>query len=214
MPMSTGFDFSHGVYSPRLAAKLGHIRYQNFAAWARANLLHAKRFSADGRTESTYTYEDLLLIRLIVRLKEKGANTRAIRAALSTLKLVTGTTDAWQRAVMAVEDGCVVAWIHNDPEWNPIAARQGPQKGLNIVFFPSLIKELTAEIVPPDEFPHVEVDPGVLGGVPVVKGTRVSTRAVVLARESGLDPREAYPALNEQQIANAEAYEKFLLQAA
>jgi len=208
------FDFSRGVYSPRIAAKIARIPYQSFAAWARAHLVQAKPFEANGRVESTYTYQDLLLIRLIVRLKGQGAKPKGIRAALDMLELVTGTSDAWIRSAMAVEDGYIVAWIPDHPDWRPLAARQGPEKALNIVFFPQLIKELKNELVPPDRFPYVEVDPGVLGGVPVVKGTRISTRAVAVARESGLDPQDTYPTLTAQQIANAEAYEKFLLEAA
>ncbi len=61
--------------------------------------------------------------------------------------------------------------------------------------------------------PDVEVDPEVLGGAPVVKGTRISTRAVASVKESGADPQEAYPDLTEEQVANAEAYEEFLLAA-
>ena len=79
-----------------------------------------------------------------------------------------------------------------------------------VVFFPELINELRDELVPPDRFPEIEVNPDVLGGAPVIRGTRISTRAIVSTKESNRAPREAYPELTREQIANAEAYEEFL----
>jgi uncharacterized protein (DUF433 family) len=78
-----------------------------------------------------------------------------------------------------------------------------------VVFFPDLIEELKAELVPPELSAYIEVNPEILGGAPVVKGTRISTRAVVSVKESGEDPHEAYSELTEEQIKNAEAYEEF-----
>lgn len=199
-----------GLYSPRVAARVARIRYQNFQAWAKANLLRPKTFTFDHRVENTYTYRDLLLIRLIVRLKAAGARPRQIKAALDTIALMSGgDPSAWMRSTMVVDSGVVVAVLPQKPEWNPIAASKGPQK-MAVVFFPELIQQLKDELVPPDKFPHIEIDPEVLGGEPVIRGTRVSTRAVVSIKEAGQDPRDAYPQLSDEQVANAEAYEEFL----
>ena len=84
---------------------------------------------------------------------------------------------------------------------------------MEVVFFPELIQELKDGLVPPSQFPYVEVDNEVLGGMPVIKGTRISTRAVASVKESGGDPREAYPDLTREQVENAEAYEEFLVAA-
>ncbi len=204
--------FDVGIYSPRVAARVARIRYQNFQAWAKANLLHAVQIPIGKRKESIYTYHDLLLIRLIMRLKQQGAKAKHIKIALHTLEIISGgDKDAWMRAVLFVDipSGVVVAYLQEKPEWNPLAASKGTQK-MATVFFPDLIKELKDELVPIERFPYIEIDPQVLGGAPVVKGTRISVRAIVAVKESGEEPTEAYPDLTKDQVANAEAYEEFL----
>lgn len=199
-----------GLYSPKIASKIARIKYQNLQAWSRVGFLKPARTVVAGKAETTYTYKDLLLIRLIARLKEKGIRPKAIRVALDTIALMSeGDKDAWMRCVLFVTDGVVVAFFPDKPEWNPTAASLGTQK-MAAVFFPDLIQELKDELVPPERFPYIAVNPNVLGGAPVIKDTRITTRAVVSVLESGQDPREAYPDLTGQQIDNAQAYEEFL----
>jgi uncharacterized protein (DUF433 family)/DNA-binding transcriptional MerR regulator len=205
--------FGVGLYTPKVASRVARIRYQNFQAWAKANLTHAARKPVGRkRLESVYSFYDLLLIRLIVRLKSQGAKPRQIRTALDTVDLMSGgESHAWLRATILydAEAKVVVAVLAQRSDWNPIAASKGTQK-MAVVFFPDLIDELKDELVPPGRFPYIEIDPEVLGGAPVIKGTRISTKAVVSVLESGAEPRRAYPTLSGEQVANAQAYEKFL----
>lgn len=199
-----------GLFSPRVAAKVARVSYQSFQAWARASLLHGRRVPIGRRGETVYSYRDLILIRLIVRLKSQGARPKAIRVALETIEMMAdGDHNAWMRATIMVNSGMVVAVLPDKPEWSPMAVSRGPQR-VSVVFFPDLIQELRDELVPPDRFPSIEVNSEVLGGAPVIKGTRITTMAVSSVQRSGGDPSEAYPSLNSQQIENAEAYERFL----
>ena len=205
-----------GMYAARTASRIARVRPQNFQAWIKANLLRPHKTKIGAKNENTYTYDDLLLIRLIVRLKEKGATAKSIRAALDTIEYIAGgDRNAWKRARLLVSDGFVMAVLPDSPthEWNPVAASEGPQK-IAEVFFPELIEELRDELVPSDKFKHIEIDPELLGGAPVVKGTRISTRAVMSVLESGGNPREAYPSLSDEQIAEVERYENSYLKAA
>lgn len=198
-------DMSGGLYSPRIAARVARISYQRFQAWGRARLLHPRKV---GR-ESIYTYKDLLLIRLIMRLRDRGFAPKVIRTALDTIRLMSdGEPDAWLKSAMYVVDRIIVAVVPRREEWSPVAASRGPQK-MALVFFPELAAELARELVP-ERFRHVSIDPSVLAGAPVVKGTRVPTRAIALVSESGGDPQAAYPDLTREQIADAVAYEEFL----
>ncbi len=201
--------FGIGLYSPRVAARVARIRYQSLQAWAKANLFHASVIQVGKKKESSYTYYDLLLIRLVLRLKDKGFRPKQVRRALETISLMSGgDRHAWLRATICVDSGLIVAAIRDREDWNPIAASEGPQR-MALVFFPDLIEELKKELVP-EEFRHVEIDPEVLGGAPVIKGTRIPTRAVAIARQSGQDPRVVYPTLTDQQVSEAEDYEEFL----
>jgi len=203
--------FGRGLYSPRVAARVAQIRYQSFQAWAKANLLHpAFQFRWDKKTENIYSYYDLLLIRLIKRLRDKGFRTKTIKKTLDVVSTMSGGDPyAWTRATICVDDKIIVAFLSERPEWNPIAASKGPQK-MEVVFFPELIGELKRELVPA-QFRYVEIDPEVLAGTPVIKGTRIPTSIVHLMWMEGQDPKEAYPELTNEQIKDAEAYEEFLV---
>lgn len=202
--------FGVGLYSPKVAARVARISYQHFQAWAKAGLLHAAKIPIGRKSESIYTFHDLLRIRLIARLKAQGIRPKNIKTALDTISLMSGGDhDAWLRATIYVADGVVVAILPEKPEWNPIAVSRGPQK-MAVVFFPELIAELKEELVPHAKFPYIDLNPAVLGGAPVIKGTRVSVKAVLSVLEAGQDPTKAYPDVTSEEVANAQEYEKFL----
>ena len=214
MKAKEGKNTALGMYSARIAARVARVRPQTFQAWIKAALIRPQKFVAGKRSENTYTYDDLLLMRLIVRLKEQDASTRSIRAALDTVEYMCGgNRSAWKQVEMSVTSELVVVMIPGIPDWNPVAASRGPQK-IATVFFPELIAELHSELVPPERFKYIEVDPEVLGGSPTVKGTRISTRAVMSAVESEIDPKEVYPSLTDEHIQEVKDYEQSFLQVA
>lgn len=56
---------------------------------------------------------------------------------------------------------------------------------------------------------YIESKPGVVGGEPVIKGTRVSVRTIVLAWRRGLPPEEMpehYPTVTLAQVFDALSY--------
>lgn len=214
--MTSSTSTAPGMYSARIASRIARVRPQNFQAWIKANLLRPHSTVTGNKRENTYTYDDLLLIRLIVRLKKEGATTKSVRKALDTIEYMTdGDCSAWKRSRLLVSDGYVIA-LFPDPQkgnWNPVAASKGSQKVAE-VFFPELIGELQNELVPRDRFRHIEIHPEILGGAPVIKGTRISTRAVMSVLESGGNPTEAYPSLTDEQISEVEDYENTYLKVA
>ena len=208
--------YDRGMYSARMAARIAHVPSQRFQAWTKSKLLRPYKFSYGKRVENTYSYDDLLLIRLIVRLRDQGATAKSIRVALSTVESMTnGDATAWKQVRMYVSDGVVVVIFPDKAlrKWNPIAASRGAQK-MATAFFPELIEELQNELVPPDRFKHIEVDPGILGGAPVVKGTRITTSAVMSVLESEGNPTEVYPDLTDEQVDEVRDYEQAFLQQA
>ncbi len=201
--------FGVGLYSPRVAARIARIKYQHFQAWAKANLLHPSKLRTAKNTESIYSYTDLLLIRLVVRLKEKGFRTSQIKKALDTIAMMSNNDpNAWMRATTYVDTNLIVAMINDRTDWNPIAASKGPQK-MALVFFPELAEELKKELVL-ERFKYIEIDPEVRAGAPVIKGTRITTTDVILTKQSGQDPTRIYPELTHEQVQDAVDYERFL----
>lgn len=203
-------EYDKGLYTSRIAARIARIRYQNFQAWAKANLLRPPYEIPKGKkAEHIYTYYDLLLIRLIRRLREKGFRTTKIKKALDVIRIMQGgDTYAWTRATIAIYGDLIVAILPEKPEWNPIAASKGPQK-MEVVFFPELIEELKKELLP-DRFKYIEINPTILGGTPVIKGTRIATSVVYNLIKGKMDVAEAYPQLTLEQVKEAESYEEFL----
>ena len=202
------------MYSAKIAARVARVRPQTFQAWQKANLLRPTRFDHGARVENTYTYDDLLLMRVIVRLKEQGTKPKAIRTALDTIEQMSdGDRLAWKLVSMYVHQSLIVVVFPSNEVWNPVAASEGPQK-MAAVFFPELMEELRRELVPPERFKHIDVDPEVLGGAPTVKGTRISTSAVASVLQSDLDPKAVYPSLNDDQIREVDDYERSFLRAA
>ena len=201
--------FGVGMYSPRVAARIASIRYQSFQAWSKAHLLRPTKIGIGKREESSYSYHDLLMIRLIVRLKGRGFRPKQIRGDLETIANMSGgDPHAWLRATIYVASGLIVAVVPGREDWRPVAASKGPQK-MALVFFPELVEELKKELVP-DRFMLIDLDPEIVGGAPVIKGTRIPTTAVSSARRSGQDPTSVYPELSPDQVTQAEEYESFL----
>lgn len=203
--------FGQGLYSPRVAAHIAQIRYQNFQAWSKANLLHPVFQIPKGkRYENVYTYYDLLLLRLIKRLRDKQFKPKTIKKALDTIYMMSGKDPhAWTKATIVVDVDIIVAMLPDKPDWNPIAASKGEQK-LEIIFFPELMEELKRELVP-NRFRYVEINPEILGGIPVVKGTRIPTNIVFELIKEQVDPLEVYPTLTTAEIDDANHYEEYLV---
>ena len=117
------------MYSAKTAFRIARVRPQSFQAWIKANLLQTQEVDTGSQGEKTYTYDDLLLMRLIVRLKEKGATPRSIRASLDTIAYMSdGNRNAWKRVHLLVDDGIIVVIFPDKHEWNPVAASRGSQK--------------------------------------------------------------------------------------
>ena len=202
-----------GLYSPGDIVRIAKVRPQVFQAWIKAGLLiPTVRITAGKRAQNVYSYRDLLLIRLIVRLREKGFPVGKIKRALDNIVAAAGgDPGAWLESSIYADKDLIAAILPGSPAGAPFSASQGPQT-LAVALFPELVEELETDLVP-KRFQQVKIDPEILAGAPVLAGTRVPTQAVLLTRRSGQDPREAYPALTEEQVEAAIAYEEFLEQA-
>ena len=205
--------FDAGLYSPSDIVRIAKVRPQVFQAWIKAGLLSPPvTLHAGGKSHNVYSYRDLLLIRLIARLREKGLPVGKIKQALDNIVAAAGgDPGAWLQATIYADEDLIAAILPGDPSGAPFSASQGPQT-LAVALLPELLEELERDLVP-KRFRHVRIDPEVLAGAPVVAGTRVPTQTVLITRRSGQDPSEVYPALTNEQVEDALAYEEFLEQA-
>ena len=76
----------HG-YSPTVAAKLTGLNYNTILYWVRTNLVRASvQYESKQWTPVLFSFNDLLELKFIKTLREKGAPTRRIRKALNFLR--------------------------------------------------------------------------------------------------------------------------------
>lgn len=74
-------------YSPTLASKLLGINYNTILYWVRTKLVRASvRYESKQWTPVLFSFNDLLELKFIQSLREKGAPTRRIRKALTFLR--------------------------------------------------------------------------------------------------------------------------------
>lgn len=74
-------------YSPTLASKLLGINYNTILYWVRTKLVRASiRYESKQWTPVLFSFDDLLELKFIQSLREKGAPTRRIRRALTFLR--------------------------------------------------------------------------------------------------------------------------------
>jgi DNA-binding transcriptional MerR regulator len=73
--------------SPTLASKLLGINYNTILYWVRTKLVRASvRYESRQWTPVLFSFDDLLELKFIQSLREKGAPTRRIRKALNFLR--------------------------------------------------------------------------------------------------------------------------------
>ena len=79
-------NLPHG-YSPTIASKLTGINYNTILYWVRTKLVRASvQYESKQWTPVLFSFHDLLELKFIQSLREKGAPTRRIRKALTFLR--------------------------------------------------------------------------------------------------------------------------------
>jgi len=85
-PRSRKRAATHG-YSPTIAAKLTGLNYNTILYWVRTKLVRASvQYESKQWTPVLFSFDDLLELKFIQSLRDKGAPTRRIRKALNFLR--------------------------------------------------------------------------------------------------------------------------------
>lgn len=83
-------DTSLGFRSPQVCAVVG-ITYRQLDYWDRSGLLGPSMQSATGSgTQRLYTFQDIVTLRVVKRLKDAGTSLHKIRAAFDQLEEQVG----------------------------------------------------------------------------------------------------------------------------
>lgn len=183
-------------YSPKLAAALSGATVRQLSHW--------RRPGPDGRPVLTpelsaerpilYSFQDVVALRTCVRLRQE-ASLQKIRRALDSLRMDLGLRDHLS-LYQLVADGSSIYLLDEDHAVDLVR-----HKG-NVVIhqFVDVLqpfyvqgRQIPALLEPR---PHVEVDPAVRGGEPVITGTRIPYEEVASLMRDGVaaeDVHEFYP---------------------
>ena len=122
-----------GLYSPGDIVRIAKVRPQVFQAWIKAGLLiPTVRITAGKRAQNVYSYRDLLLIRLIVRLREKGFPVGKIKRALDNIVAAAGgDPGAWLESSIYADKDLIAAILPGVRPAPRSPRRKGPRRWLS-----------------------------------------------------------------------------------
>jgi uncharacterized protein (DUF433 family)/DNA-binding transcriptional MerR regulator len=192
-------------YAPKLAAALSGATIRQLAYW--------RKPGSDGRPVLTpeysasrpidYSFRDVVALRTCVRLREE-ASLQKIRRALDSLRIDLGLREHLS-SYQLVADGSTIYLADSEHAVDLVR-----QKG-NLVIH-QFVEVLQPFYVQGRQIPallepraHVQVDPGVRGGEPVISGTRIPYDEVAALMRDGVaaeDIGEFFP-----QVSAAAAHD-------
>jgi uncharacterized protein (DUF433 family)/DNA-binding transcriptional MerR regulator len=171
----------------------------------------------EGRTY-LYSYRDVIALRMFVYLREKTSLQR-IRRAVGELENL-GDQEHLSRYKLAVTSDSIV-WIEprslyaEKQQYTDLVKRPG-QRAISAVMEQILASFETEnrKVLPfPRPLRHIHSNPDVLGGFPVIEGTRVPYDLVAsLVRDgvSASEVRSFYPSVNSAGALDAERFASYV----
>ncbi len=207
-----------GLYLHTKAARMTQTSSQRIAYWGRTGLIDPHIHRRNGGP-SIYSYNDLLAIRALVRLRAARLPLQRIRKAINFLYKHIDSQAEWWNLKMVVDrrDLLVVIPREQSPTGidEAIVATRAGQKPFEL-FFADLVNDLLSgeKLEPyPEVKGHIGIDGRVQGGTPVIKNTRIKTSIIYFWHECGLTPEEIselYGGLDKDAINAAIRYEEVL----
>ena len=208
-----------GFYSTSQVSRLARVPRSTLYTWRAKNILQpsVQILSGDQAVDEGYSYADLTIIKLMRALRADKLDLRSVGVALRHLFDRLGPPhQGWHAAHVYIVGNKVFAELPD--EWETTAATQFGQKVETRVFgelFPVLREqEEKGSILVPAEFSqYVEINPGIMGGQPVVKDTRVPTAVLATLADKGRSLSELanlYAPIEPQAIKAAIDYERSL----
>jgi uncharacterized protein (DUF433 family) len=158
-----------------------------------------------------YSWADVVALRSIVYVRSEKSLPR-IRRAVATLRALEA--DEWTHlagySLISTQRSILV----RTPKGQLLDVGEHPGTVLEEILMRDVLEPFetrTGRVVPAlkQPRPHITVDPGVLGGYPVLAGTRVPFDAVAALADDDLDADEIaaiYPSVQREAIADATAF--------
>jgi uncharacterized protein (DUF433 family)/DNA-binding transcriptional MerR regulator len=158
-----------------------------------------------------YSWADVVALRSIVYLRSEKSLPR-IRRAVATLRALEA--DEWTHLASYSLISTKRSILVRTPKGQLLDVGEHPGTVLEEILMRDVLEPFetrTGRAVPAlkQPRPYITVDPGVLGGYPVLAGTRVPFDAVAALADDDLDADEIaaiYPSVQREAIADATAF--------
>ena len=207
----TGWE---GFYSTTQVSRLAGIPRRTLYDWKKRGIVTPSVQFIDGEqvVDEGYSFADLAIIKLMRGLRTKRLNLRSVVAALRHLYERFGppTREGWTDTHVYIVGKDVYA--QGQDEWDTTVANKHGQRAETLVLG-GLCEEEAAILIPKGFELYVEIDPNVMGGQPVVKGTRILTSTIAMMSDQGASLSELenlYDPIPRQTIDKSIQYEKTL----
>ena len=207
-----------GFYSASQVARLAGVPPATLYDWRRRGIVRPSLQLKEGDTveEEGYSYADLTLIRILRALRERSLDFKEAGIALRHLYGRLGPPgQGWANERVYVLGSKI--YVDRPDEWEVTDATRFGQKLSPL--FGDLFEELRdledgASIVVPLQFRRdIQIDPDVMGGEPVIKGTRLTTSvvAIMLGKYKSIEKLvQLYKPIAREKLEQAVNYERFL----
>lgn len=201
------------AYTTKMAAALSGATHSQLRHWraVRTGPLLAPEIASTPR--ALYSFRDLLALRTFVHLREH-ASLQKIRAAIGNLQAL-GEVEHLGSYRLASDSGGNIQVI-TDEEALDLVNRPGQRQLLAVIGdvmkpFPVSGGVIIPDLLQPRD--HLAVDPGTLGGVPVIEGTRVPYDAVASLMRDDVPPEKIadyYPAVSAEAARDALDFARYV----
>jgi uncharacterized protein (DUF433 family) len=208
-----------GFYSTSQVSRLARIPLSTLYDWKSRGIIKPsiQLMDKDLVVLDGYSYADLTIIKILRALREDQIDLSSAGIALKHLwERLGAPSRGWADAHVYLVGKRIYA--EKQDEWETTAATQFGQK-VEIRLFGELFQELKEQeeegdiLIPKDFWGFIEINPKVMGGQPVIRGTRVPTSILATLKEKGKSLREIarlYSSIPKRTIEKAVQYEEFL----
>jgi uncharacterized protein (DUF433 family) len=215
---------STGFYASNDAARLAQIPRHRLDAWKRDEIIQPTlTASLNGDEEHGYTFEEVVLLRLVRILRESKLS---LIRAVETVKSIRERFGAPgpKRAEIRIYRTRRLVFVYRGDEWEfTVGSSDQPPVRRGQRAFPELLlgndefspmkDRVDALLIPSEYLAAVEIDPQARNGLPIIRGTTITTGLIYALRKQGWTAtaiQESYPHLKPAQIKAAINFEIYL----
>lgn len=204
-----------GFYTTSEAARLSRVPSSVVRQW-RTIVKPGLALSVAGERETVgYTFDALVFLRLIRQLRENSISlSKSVHAVHLFVDMFGEPGPNWANGRFFKSGNELLVRDIRTPDVVEATRRQYATRGVLFDYdFSEFKNRLDALLVPNKFTKRIEMNPDVMDGHPVVRGTAIETATLAQLRDTGMTEAEIveyYPTLHVLDVRASRNYERFL----